>query len=104
MSFDCDVAIIGGGPAGAAAAVGLAQSGLRVQLLDRAGPTPPVLADGDDYDLRVYALAPSCIAFLERLGVWFEIAAARSSPYQAMQIWEHDPRADRKSTRLNSSH
>src|SRR3546814_12718767 len=67
--------------------------GLRVQLLDRAGPTPPVLADGDDYDLRVYALAPSCIAFLERLGVWCEIAAARSSPYQAMQIWEHDPRA-----------
>src|SRR3546814_18143127 len=48
MSFDCDVAIIGGGPVGAAAAVGLAQSGLRVQLLDRAGPTPPVLADGDD--------------------------------------------------------
>src|SRR3546814_5675987 len=27
------------------------------------------------------------------LGVWCEIAAARSSPYQAMQIWEHDPRA-----------
>lgn len=91
MNFDCDVAIVGGGPVGAAAAVGLAQRGLCVQLLDRGGPTPRVLADGDDYDLRVYALAPSCVALLERLGVWSGIAATRSSPYQAMQIWEHDP-------------
>lgn len=91
MSLDCDIAIVGGGPVGAAAAVGLTQRGLRVQLLDRGGPTPRVLADGDDYDLRVYALAPSCMAFLQRLGVWSEIIATRSSPYQAMQIWEHDP-------------
>src|SRR3546814_5653512 len=27
------------------------------------------------------------------LGVWCEIAAAHSSPYQAMEIWAHDPRA-----------
>lgn len=91
MTFDCDVAIVGAGPVGAAAAAGLVQRGLRVQLLDRGGPTPPVLSDNDDYDLRVYALAPSCTAFLDRLGVWTDIVAARSSPYQAMRIWEHEP-------------
>ncbi|NGY04610.1 UbiH/UbiF/VisC/COQ6 family ubiquinone biosynthesis hydroxylase [Solimonas terrae] len=94
MTVDCDVAIVGGGPVGAAVAVGLAQRGLAVQLLDRGqGPTPRVLADGDDYDLRVYALAPSCIAFLDRLGAWSRIAATRSSPYQGMRVWENDPQS-----------
>jgi 2-octaprenyl-3-methyl-6-methoxy-1,4-benzoquinol hydroxylase/2-octaprenylphenol hydroxylase len=90
-AIDCDVAVVGGGPVGAAVAVGLTQRGLRVQLLDRQGPAVRVLADGDDYDLRVYALAPACIAFLEQLGVWPDIAAVRCSPYEYMRIWEQEP-------------
>ena len=35
MSFDCDVAVIGGGPAGAAAAAWLARHGQRVVLFER---------------------------------------------------------------------
>jgi flavin-dependent dehydrogenase len=35
MSFDCDVAIIGGGPAGSTAAAFLARNGVRVVLLER---------------------------------------------------------------------
>ncbi|NKF22404.1 FAD-dependent oxidoreductase [Solimonas marina] len=90
-AYDCDVAVVGGGPVGAAVALGLTQRGLQVRLLDRDGPAPRVLADGDDYDLRVYALAPSCIAFLEQLGVWPAMAATRVSPYTRMQVWERDP-------------
>ncbi|WP_028007912.1 UbiH/UbiF/VisC/COQ6 family ubiquinone biosynthesis hydroxylase [Solimonas flava] len=86
----CDVAVVGGGLVGAAAALGFAQQGLTVQLLERGGPTPRVLDAGDDYDLRVYALAPSCVALLERLGVWPEVQAVRSSPYQRMQVWESE--------------
>ncbi|HET8881205.1 MAG TPA: UbiH/UbiF/VisC/COQ6 family ubiquinone biosynthesis hydroxylase [Solimonas sp.] len=93
MSVDCDVAIVGGGPVGAAVAIGLSQRGFDVRLLDRRGPTPRIVADGDDYDLRVYALSPSCIAFLDRLGVWRGIAAIRSAPYRRMQVWEDDPDA-----------
>lgn len=91
MSTDCDVAVVGGGPVGAAVAVGLGQRGFTVRLIDRSGPAPRVLSAGDDYDLRVYALAPARIAFLQRLGIWAQIAGVRSSPYEAMQIWESDP-------------
>ncbi|MGH8446845.1 MAG: UbiH/UbiF/VisC/COQ6 family ubiquinone biosynthesis hydroxylase [Solimonas sp.] len=87
----CDVAVVGGGLVGSAVALGFAQQGLDVHLLERGGPTPRVLDAGDDYDLRVYALAPACIALLQRLGVWDAIAARRSSPYQRMQIWEDEP-------------
>lgn len=93
LAATVDVAIVGGGPVGAAVALGLSQRGFDVRLLDRRGPTPRILADGDDYDLRVYALSPSCIAFLDRLGVWPDIAAVRSAPYRRMQVWEDDPGA-----------
>ena len=36
MNYDYDVLIVGAGPAGAACALGLAESGLRVGLLDKA--------------------------------------------------------------------
>ena len=90
-ALSCDVAVVGGGLVGSAVALGLAQQGLSVQLLERGGPTPRVLDAGDDYDLRVYALAPACIALLERLSVWPAVLATRSSPYRRMQVWEDDP-------------
>jgi 2-octaprenyl-3-methyl-6-methoxy-1,4-benzoquinol hydroxylase/2-octaprenylphenol hydroxylase len=93
LAATVDVAIVGGGPVGAAVALGLSQRGFDVRLLDRRGPTPRILADGDDYDLRVYALSPACIAFLDRLGVWPAIAVVRSAPYRRMQVWEDDPDA-----------
>lgn len=40
-SVDCDVVVVGGGPAGATAADDLASQGLRVLLLDRAGRIKP---------------------------------------------------------------
>ncbi|WP_051362105.1 UbiH/UbiF/VisC/COQ6 family ubiquinone biosynthesis hydroxylase [Solimonas soli] len=91
MDADCDVAIVGGGLVGAAVALGLLQQGFSVQLIERGGAAPRVLDVNDDYDLRVYALAPVCIALLERLGVWREVLATRSSPYERMQVWEDDP-------------
>ena len=54
-----DVAVLGGGPAGAAAARLLAQWGHRVVLLTRPAPGPP-LAE---------SLTPSCTKLLERIGV-----------------------------------
>lgn len=88
---DCEVAVVGGGLVGAAVALGLARRGFSVQLLERDGPPPRLLDGDDDYDLRVYALAPSCIAFLDRLGVWPAVLARRSSPYRRMRVWEDDP-------------
>ncbi|SFF37690.1 2-octaprenylphenol hydroxylase [Fontimonas thermophila] len=84
---DCDVVVVGAGCVGAAAALGLHRAGLRVRLLERA----PFTESDDDYDLRVYAIAPRSVRLLQRLGVWAAIAAERVSPYTHMQVWETAP-------------
>ena len=89
MSFDADVLVAGGGTVGLAAAAALSQAGFAVTLIER-GPAPQAFA-GDEVDLRVYALSPTAIRFLERLGVWPAIAAVRHGPYRAMQVWRDDP-------------
>ncbi|HEY1076204.1 MAG TPA: UbiH/UbiF/VisC/COQ6 family ubiquinone biosynthesis hydroxylase [Fontimonas sp.] len=85
-AVDCDVAVVGAGLVGAAAALGLHQRGLRVRLLERKAPPPSF----EDYDPRVYAVSPASVRLLESLGVWRGIAAERVAPYRAMQVWEDD--------------
>ena len=83
-----DVAIVGGGMTGAAAALALAQAGLAVALVEAREPKP--WAVGDEVDLRVVGLAPSSIALLQQLGVWRAIAAARSSFFNHMHVWDSE--------------
>lgn len=80
-----DIAVVGGGPVGAAAALALHRSGFKVALVER--DVPPTRYAGDSYDARVYAMAPQSMALLNRLEVWPRIAAVRVSPYQRMRVW-----------------
>ncbi|SEP99208.1 2-octaprenylphenol hydroxylase [Solimonas aquatica] len=82
-----DVAVVGAGLVGTALALGLSQRGFDVELIERA---PFLPGHDDDYDLRVYAIAPSAAAFLERLGVWPQVLAQRASAYTQMQVWERE--------------
>jgi ubiquinone biosynthesis UbiH/UbiF/VisC/COQ6 family hydroxylase len=84
-----DIVVVGGGPVGAAAALALHGQGFDVALIERG--TPPRAWQADDYDLRVYALAPSSQQLLAELALWDVIAAARVSPYAQMKIWERGP-------------
>ncbi len=77
-----DVLVVGGGMVGAAVALGLVQRGLDVRIVDQRWPEVP---EGE-YDLRVVALSGQSIGLLDRLGVWPQIAAARSAPYRRMQV------------------
>lgn len=62
--FDCDLAIIGGGPVGAALALALRDSGLRVCVLEaRAAPAA-------SQDARALALSYGSRLLLARLKVW----------------------------------
>lgn len=81
-----DVAVVGGGMVGAAAALALARTGLSVTLFEAREPAP-WHAD-DEVDLRVVALASSSVALLDELGVWASIHDARAQPYRYMHVWD----------------
>lgn len=76
MSTTCDVAVIGGGPAGLCAAIALAQAGVKTALIARRAPYP---------DNRTAALLRGSIDFLEGLGVW-ERCSDQAAPLCAMRL------------------
>ncbi|GAB3370742.1 UbiH/UbiF family hydroxylase [Lysobacter rhizosphaerae] len=80
-----DVAIVGAGVVGAAAALALARDGWQVALIEAREP-PRWRADQPD--LRVYAFAPDNAALLADLGVWPSIIDARAQPYRGMRVWD----------------
>ena len=78
------VVVIGGGVAGAAAALALAELGRDVALIDRREPTP--LDDGAPLDPRVVAISPGSQRLLAALGAWRRLDRARYAPYSRMQV------------------
>jgi 2-octaprenylphenol hydroxylase len=81
-----DVVIVGAGMVGGACAAALADSGLRVAVLEPS-ITPPV-ASSDPVGTRVSALSRASGRILERVGAWPRIASVRISPYRAMRVWD----------------
>ena len=92
----CDVAVVGAGSVGAAAALALARAGRDVVLVDPhpagAGgngslPASVLPADPDDWDSRVFALSPASQALLSSLGVWQRLPVARLAPVHDMRLY-----------------
>jgi len=81
-----DVAVVGAGMVGAALALRLAESGFDVALIEAREP-PPWRVE-DDVDLRVVAMAPSSVAFLDQVGAWKNIAASHANAYTRMHVWD----------------
>ncbi|HEY0199754.1 MAG TPA: UbiH/UbiF/VisC/COQ6 family ubiquinone biosynthesis hydroxylase [Rhodanobacter sp.] len=81
-----DVAVVGGGMVGAAAALALARAGFATALLE--ARAPKAWSVDDEVDLRVVGLAPSSIALLDDLGVWTSIRQSRTGPYSRMHVWD----------------
>jgi 2-octaprenylphenol hydroxylase len=78
-----DAAVVGRGAVGAAAALGLAQAGLKVALIGPA--TAPQSAD-PSWDPRVFALSPASRALLESLRLWDALDASRMAPVYDMRV------------------
>lgn len=81
-----DIAVVGGGMVGAAAALALSRAGFSTALLE--AREPAAWNPQDDVDLRVVGLAPSSIKLLHELGVWTSIRSARACPYACMHVWD----------------
>lgn len=80
-----DVAIVGGGVVGTAAALALARRGLEVALVEG---MVPARWQADRPDLRVYAFAPDNAALLDEFGAWRAVIAARAHAYRRMRVWD----------------
>ena len=78
-----DVAVVGGGVVGAATALAFARLGLSVVLVE--ARLPPAWSSAGR-DLRVYALAPDNAGWLDALGAWAQVRAARAHPYLRMRV------------------
>lgn len=86
MNQPCDVLIVGGGMVGAALAASLSDSGLKIVIVD-AGKLDfawPL----ENFDLRVSAITRASQNFLETIGAWPGMQAARVFPYQRMHVWD----------------
>jgi ubiquinone biosynthesis UbiH/UbiF/VisC/COQ6 family hydroxylase len=84
MRVETDIAVVGGGVAGAAAALLLAKQGRSIGLVDAQG-----LADdwpSSELDPRVIALSPGSAAILESIGAWPLPRPDRVAEYDRMQV------------------
>lgn len=82
-----DIAVIGGGMVGAAIAIGFAQQGRSVVVVE--GSEPKAFEPSQAMDIRVSAISHQSVKLLESLGAWASIQAMRVCPYRRLETWEH---------------
>jgi 3-demethoxyubiquinol 3-hydroxylase len=98
-----DVAVVGGGMVGSACAIGLAQLGLSVALIER--DQPKAFNAEQLPDLRVSAINRHSEHLFEELGAWSLIQNMRVCPYRRLSVWEQPQcRSDFNSAALGVSH
>jgi len=81
-----DLVIVGGGMVGAALACALADSDLRLAIIDARAPDTAFTPD--TFDLRVSAITRASQHLFENLDAWPGMQARRVTPYQEMRVWD----------------
>ena len=71
MTYDSDILIVGGGINGSVLALGLAQTGHRVTVIDA---QPETVRRNAGFDGRSYALALTSVRLLKGVGIWDQVA------------------------------
>ena len=83
-----DLIIVGAGMVGSSLALALADSGLRILLVDGGALVPTPFDPAAPFEPRVSALSEASRRILSRLGAWDGVLARRATPYTAMQVWD----------------
>ncbi|MCX7898290.1 MAG: UbiH/UbiF family hydroxylase [Rhodocyclaceae bacterium] len=78
--MDFDVVIVGGGLAGLSLAVALRSSRLRLALIEAQEPVRR------HWDARIYAISPSNVRFLQRIGIWDRLEASLLEQVTRMRV------------------
>ncbi len=98
VSTKFDIVIVGGGMVGLAMAASLAESGLKIILIEQQN-LPDVQSmdlltnhpvEDQDFDVRVSAISPGNRSFLTQLNAWQNIPAQRQANYHKMKVWDGD--------------
>lgn len=82
-----DVVVVGGGCVGLSVALGLAQQGIKVAVVDSSDS--PKCIDASSAHLRVSALSVASEQLFSQLGIWDSVQKERITPYSSMDVWEH---------------
>ena len=85
-STDFDLIIVGGGLTGASLAVALADTSLRIALVDARAPSRPQ-GWPERWDNRVYAISPGSADFLAQIGCWGHLSADRLQRVERMAVY-----------------
>ncbi|MCU6666030.1 2-octaprenyl-3-methyl-6-methoxy-1,4-benzoquinol hydroxylase [compost metagenome] len=80
------IAVVGGGMVGGALALGLAQHGFDVTVIEQAAP--PAFDETQQPDVRISAISAASVELLRGLGVWDAVLAMRAHPYRRLETWE----------------
>ena len=82
----CDVVVVGAGMVGATAALGCANQGLKVMLVEAF--QPDTTFNPEFVNNRVSALTRASENLLKELGVWSDMKNMRVQPYSDMHVWD----------------
>ncbi|WP_049007962.1 3-demethoxyubiquinol 3-hydroxylase [Enterobacter cloacae] len=81
-----EIAVVGGGMVGGALALGLAQQGFEVTVIEQAAPATFDLTAKPD--VRISAISAASVDLLRGLGVWDAVLMMRAHPYSRLETWE----------------
>ena len=81
-----EIAVVGGGMVGGALALGLAQQGFEVTVIEQAAPA--AFDATAKPDVRISAISAASVDLLRGLGVWDAVLAMRAHPYSRLETWE----------------
>jgi 2-octaprenylphenol hydroxylase len=87
QTMTIEIAVVGAGLVGLAAAIAMHEAGYQVVLIDRNHPFKHFKKNPDEWDSRIYAISHQNAQWLASLNIWQQLDTSRMTVMQAMALW-----------------